>query len=257
MPAIETGVEPVHLTLPSGVVLTLHAAYPDGLAADDDDPFYLPPPEPVFAPLAMETERGPAALLFMTRQRAVAEGPRRTSLAETVTLATGGFLDRIRVDGMEQVDAPAWNIPAPGGLVPASVFVECSFPWASPSGRRTDLNIEYRREDGRGGAPMMSTETMKANQDALAEAFHGFLAANPGLANMAEKGLAAMDARVMRFEADRIERVAREQAARIADARERSEMEADCHTQAMHLREGAEVIEENLDPEEPTNGFVR
>ena len=267
MHTIEPLIEPVEVEIPNGDVVVIRAAY-SGDAPDPSEPFYLPAPEAIFAPLAIPTPKGPAALTLGVRKRALHEGPRRSSPAETVTLATGRFAVEALPLGQVGVDAPAWPVPVPNGPVPASVQVECSFPWASPAGRR-DLHIEYCREDGKTGALLMSADTLQDNQDAVAKSFHDFVAANPGLANVLERGMGHMDARIMRFEADRLDRLKDNAAALEAglasgdyeqlgvEAEDVEELREAIATQAGHLREGAEVIEENLEPFDRPGGFVR
>lgn len=267
MHTIEPLIEPIEVEIPNGAAVLIHAAYP-GAPPDAADPFYLPAPVCIFAPLPMGTPLGVAALTLGTRARAIHEAPRRASLAETVTLATGRYAIESLPRGLVAVDAPAWEVAIPGSRIPASALVECSFPWASPGARR-DLNIEYCREDGRTGALLMSADTLKDNQDAVAKGFHDFVAANPGLANVLERALGAMDARIMRFEADRLDRLKDNGAALergLADgAAEVLGVDADdveglrdgIATQAGHLREGAEVIEENLEPFDRPGGYVR
>ena len=210
------GVEPFDLELASGDRVRIVAGYP-GAKPAGSGPFDLAPPEPIFGPVALRADPGVVAMFFGTRQRAVSEGPRRSGLGENVLLCNGAYLRDREGPGMDPVDAPGWD--ARSGRV--SLTAQFSFPLA---GRGIDASAEimFRLPDGRGA--LMSAESRAGYRDALASAFARFIAENPGLPDLLERGLALMDARIMRFEGQRLLDVA--------------EMEAS------RLEQGAEVLEE-------------
>lgn len=211
MHALEDDIEPIDLELPGGDMARIVAAYPGGKPSPES-PFDLVPPVPVFGPVALATARGPLAMFFSTRPRAVSEGPRRTGLGENVLLCSGSYLDeRLKGDlarAFDPVDAPGW--PAKADRM--SLTAQFTFPLA---GRGVDASAEImaRLQDRRG--MLMSAEQRQGHRDAVAGAFSAFIAANPGLSDLLERGLALMDAAIMRFEAARLVEVAGIEASRL------------------------------------------
>lgn len=228
---IEEGIEQVDVDLATARVSIVAVNPVDDEPAADGNPFELPATEAVILPVMMQTELGAVALRFVTRARAVDEGPRRTSLADTVSISTGDLAAEGLPQGAEPLDVPAWVV---AGREAADLHMVASFPWsANPQG----MTLHYVRNGGRGGRVLMSTETASRHQEAIEAAFHAFIATNPGMVDALEKGLALVDARILKFWADRLEEVA--------------------SRQAFILRQGAEVIEEMVLPmEDAPGGFT-
>lgn len=222
---IEDAIEGFDLDLPAGDAVRVAAVYPEG-KPEPAAPFDLSPPVPMFGPVPLMTAAGPVAMFFSTRARAVAEGPRRTGLGENVLLCNGVFQEARLGPGFDPVEAPGFASPAG----PLSMTAQFTFPLA---GRGVDAasEIMFKAPDGRGH--LMSAEKRQGYRDAVAEAFARFIADNPGLPDLLERGLAWMDARIMRFEGERL--------------RETAEREAGM------LEQGAEVLEEaaGFEPDAP------
>jgi hypothetical protein len=229
MYALEEEIDPIDLELPGGDMVRIVAAYPGG-KPQPASPFDLAPPVPLFGPVALKAGPGNLAMFFSTRERAVSEGPRRTGLGENVLLCSGEFLEErlgALAPAFEPVDAPGW--PGPSGRM--SLTAQLTFPLA---GRGVDASAEIMCRVPGGRGFLMSVEQRQGHRDAVAGAFAAFVSDNPGLPDMLERGLALMDAAIMRFEADRLVQVAEIEASR--------------------LQQGAEVLEEaaGFEPEGPT-----
>jgi hypothetical protein len=205
---LEDAIDPVDLTLPDGDVVRIAAVYPEG-RPKPSFPFDLPPPVPMFGPVLLDAQPGGVAIFFGTRARAVTEGPRRTGLGENVLVCNGGYLDARLGPGFEPVDAPPWGV--------LSMTAQFAFPLA---GRGVDAasEIMFKASEGRGH--LMSVEQRQGYRDAVASAFAAFIADNPGLTDLLERGLALMDAQIMRFEGERLVEVSEREAAILAQGAE-------------------------------------
>jgi len=233
IPPVEIELGETTITIVAGMRARAAEELPPGFSEEDleiVEPFNLISPEPAFLPVALDTELGRVALYFQTRNRAVDEGPRRTSLSELVCVATGEGQEGLAPEGAEVLEAPAWAVPPTGE--PASLRATLAFPLATnPPG----LTLSYTRAAaGRAMPILMSTESQRQHQDAIESAFHAFVDSRPGIIDILERGLAAMDARILRFEADRLVSIAEREASK--------------------LRQGAEVIEEVMLPPEELGG---